>query len=221
MSNPDEIMLKKSNIDELTHLFMDHINEQNLKLIEGIEFLINDDFESFKNNLNYVIQSTTEVQIKKAFETKVFKSKKSSFTKADRLKTFAQINDIKNIGEHLSNRLLLYRVVFPDEKFKNQLRNIIKSLKEISENIGKAVKSIGTDLEKAYKISEVIKDERRRMRKEEWKLLTRLWNYDMDYLSRTFLYLKQFIDSIMLLADHIKDFAEYIQFLSTKYLIFK
>ena len=32
--------LKKLNIDELTHLFVDNINEQNLKLIEGIEFLV-------------------------------------------------------------------------------------------------------------------------------------------------------------------------------------
>jgi hypothetical protein len=66
-----------------------------------------------------------------------------------------------------------------------------------------------------------VKEERRKMRKEEWELLKRLWNYDMDYLSRTFLYLKEFIEEIMLLADHIKNFAEYIQFLSTKYLIFK
>ncbi len=217
----EEKKLQKLSIDELTHLFMDSINEQNLKLIEGIEFLINEDFENFKNNLNYVIQTTTEVQIKKAFERKLFKSKKSSFTKADRLKTFAKINKIKNIGEFLANRLLLYRVVFPDDEFKLQIRNIIKSLKDISNNIVKAVKSIGSDLEKAHEISEEIKDERRGMRKEEWQLLNRLWIYDMDYLSRTFLYLKQFIENIMMLADHIKNFAEYIQFLSTKYLIFK
>ncbi|KKN19193.1 hypothetical protein LCGC14_0948130 [marine sediment metagenome] len=220
MIEVDEKKLQKLSVDELTHLFMDSINEQNLKLIWGIEFLINEDFENFKNNLNYVIQTTTEVQIKKAFERKLFKSKKSSFTKADRLKTFAKINDIKNIGEFLANRLLLYKVVFPDEKFKLQIRNIIKSLREISNKIVKAVKLISSDLEKAHDISEEVKEERRKMRKEEWLLLSQLWNYDMDYLSRTFLYLKQFIEDIMMLADHIKNFAEYIQFLSTKYLIF-
>ncbi len=220
MIEVEEKRLQKLSIDELTHLFIDSINEQNLKLIEGIEFLINEDFENFKISLNYVIQTTTEIQIKKAFERKLFKSKKSSFTKADRLKTFAKINDIKNIGEFLANRLLLYRVVFPDDKFKLQIRNIIGSLKDISIKIVKAVKSISSDLESAHDISEEIKDERRRMREAEWQLLNRLWNYDMDYLSRTFLYLKQFIEQIMMLADHFKNFAEYIQFLSTKYLIF-
>jgi len=58
------------------------------------------------------------------------------------------------------------------------------------------------------------------MRKKEWKLITRLYNYEMDYLSRTFLYLKELIETIMMLADHIKNFSEYIQFLSIKYLIF-
>ncbi|MFW9949725.1 MAG: hypothetical protein ACFFKA_06330, partial [Candidatus Thorarchaeota archaeon] len=83
-----------------------------------------------------------------------------------------------------------------------------------------AVKLIGTDLSKAHDICEKIKEERRKMRNEEWKLLSRLYNYDMDYLSRTFLYLKNLIEDIMMLADHIKDFSEYIQFLATKYLIF-
>jgi len=65
-----------------------------------------------------------------------------------------------------------------------------------------------------------MKDERRRRGKGEWKLLRRLYSYEMDYLSRTFIYLKEFIEDIMMLADHMKNFAEYIQFLATKYLIF-
>ena len=82
------------------------------------------------------------------------------------------------------------------------------------------MKSIGPDLEKAHNYSEVVKEERRRMRKEEWALLNKLWNYDVDYIGRTWYYLKELIEGIMMLADHIKRFAEYIQFLSTKYLIF-
>jgi uncharacterized protein Yka (UPF0111/DUF47 family) len=221
MNELDEKSLKNLKIDELTHLFIDRINEQNIKLIEGIEFLIDENFDGFEKNLNYVIQTSTEVQIKKTFEAKLFKSKKSSFTKADRLKTFSKINDIKNIGEFLANRMLLYKVVFPDEKFKLQIRSITKSLKVISNSLVEAVKLISSDLLKAHNICEDIKEERRKMRKEEWQLLKRLWNYDMDYLSRTFLYLKQLIEDIMMLADHIKNFAEHIQFLSTKYLIFK
>ena len=79
---------------------------------------------------------------------------------------------------------------------------------------------IGSDLRKAQDICEDIKEERRRMRKKEWQLINRLYNYDMDYLSRTFLFLKELIEGIMMLADHIKNFSEYIQFLATKYLIF-
>ncbi len=221
MDNIDEKKLKKKNIDELTHLFVNDINEQTLKLIEGIEYLIDEDFDKFTNNLNQVIQTTAEVQIKKAFEAKLYKSKKSSFTKADRLKLFSKVNDTKNIGEFMANRMLLYRVVFPDENFKLQIKSMMKSLRQISIDISDAVKSIGNDLSKAHDISERVKEERRKMRMKEWKLLNRLWNYDMDYISRTFLYLKEFIEDIMTLADHIKSFAEYIQFLSTKYLIFK
>ena len=33
----DEKELKKLNIDELTHMFMDNINEQTMRLIKGIE----------------------------------------------------------------------------------------------------------------------------------------------------------------------------------------
>jgi len=215
----DEKVLKKLNIDELTHLFMDNINEQNLKLIEGIESLVEENFDKFNNNMKYVIRTNTEVQIKKQFESKIFKSK-LMFSKADRLKLFTKINDIKNIGEFIANKMLLYRAVFPDEEFKIQIRNILKSLKIISNKLSNAVKLIGSDLSIAHDVCEEIKEERRKMRKEEWNLLNRLYNYDMDYLSRTFLYLKELIDNIMMLADHIKSFSEYIQFLATKYLIF-
>lgn len=220
MKELDEKDLKKLNIDELTHLFVDNINEQNLKLIEGLEFLVEEKFDNFTKNLNYVIETNTEVQIKKAFEAKIFKSK-LMFSKADRLKLFTKINDIKNIGEFIANKMLLYKVVFPDDEFKNQIITILKSLKSISINLSEAVKKIGSDLSKAHDICENVKEERRKMRKAEWQLLNRLYNYDMDYLSRTFLYLKELIEDIMLLADHIKSFSEYIQFLATKYLIFE
>ncbi len=116
--------------------------------------------------------------------------------------------------------MLLYRVVFPDDTFKLQVLDILKSLRIISNEISEAVKLIGSDLSKAHDVCEKIKEERRSMRKKEWKLINRLYNYDMDYLSRTFLYLKELIETIMMLADHIKNFSEYIQFLATKYLIF-
>lgn len=215
----DEKEIRKLSINELTHLFMDIINEQNLILIEGIEHLVEENFEKFEQNLHYVIDTNTEVKIKKRFESKIFKSK-LMFSKADRLKLFNKINEIKNIGEFLANKMLLYRVVFPDEEFKLQIKSILKSLRSISKEISEAVKLIGSDLGKAHDICEKIKDERREMRKEEWQLLNRLYNYDMDYLSRTFLYLKELIEDIMMLADHIKNFSEYIQFLATKYLIF-
>ncbi|MFX1312787.1 MAG: DUF47 family protein [Promethearchaeota archaeon] len=216
----DDKILSKMSIDELTRLFMDAINEQNLKLIEGIEHLVEENFKEFKKNLTYVIKTNTEVAIKKKFESKIFKSK-LMFSKADRLKLFNKINDIKNIGEFLANKLLLYMVVFPDEEFKLQIQNILKSLRMISNYLSDAVKLIGSDLSKARDICEDIKEERRRMRKTEWRLLDKLYNYDMDYLSRTFLYLKELIENVMMLADHIKNFAEYIQFLATKYLIFE
>ena len=217
----DKEVLKKKSIDDLTHLFMDDINDQNLKLIEGIEYLIVEDYDNFKKNLSHVIETTAEVQIKKAFEAKLFKSKKAAFTKADRLKLFDKINVIKNIGEFLANKMLLYRVVFPDEKFKLRTGGILKSLRIISMDISEAVKEIGSDLSHAHEICERIKDERRKMRKEEWELLNRLWEYPVDYIGRTWYYLKELIEGIMMLADHIKKFSEYIQFLSTKYLIFK
>ena len=219
MNELDEKELSKMSIDKLTRLYMDNINEQNLQLIDGIESLVEEDFTTFRQKLNYVIKTTTEVQIKKTFENKIFKSK-LMFSKADRLKVFGKINDIKNIGEYMANRLLLYRAIFPDEEFKLHVLNILKSLRMISLNLSKAVKSIGADLRESYNICEDVKEERRKMRKEEWKLLNRLYNYEMDYLSRTFLYLKEMIQDIMMLADHIKNFSEYIQFLATKYLIF-
>jgi len=211
--------LEKLSIDELTHVFMDSIENQTLILIEGIDNLIKEDFNEFEKKLNIVIETTTEVKIKKKFESKIFKSK-LMFSKADRLKLFSKINDIKNIGEFLANKMLLYKVVFPDEQFKIQIKSINKSLRIIAQKISNAVKNIGSDLTKSHEICEEIKEERRKMRKEEFDLLKRLWSYDMDYLSRTFIYLKELIEGIMMLADHIKNFAEYIQFLSTKYLIF-
>ena len=217
----DEKILEKKKIDELMHMFMDTINEQNLKLIKGIKYLIEEDFDNFEKNLNYVIETSVEVQIKRMFEKKLFKSKKAAFTKADRLKILSKINDIKSIGEFLANKMLLYRVIFPDQEFKVRLEVILNSLRNISNNLSKAVKLIGTDLIEAHDICEDIKEERREMRKSEWILLNRLWNYDMDYLSRTFAYLKDLIEGIMMLADHIKTFSESIQFLATKYLIFK
>jgi len=215
----DEKELSKLSIDKLTHLFMDVINEQKLILIKVIEFLVDENFEGFEQNLQYVIDTNSEVKIKKRFESKIFKSK-LMFSKADRLKLFNQINGIKNIGEFIANKMLLYRAVFPDESFKLQILKILKSLKIISNDLSDAVKSIGSDLSKAHDICERVKDERRKMRKEEWQLLNRLYNYDMDYLSRTFMYLKELVEDIMMLADHIKNFSEYIQFLATKYLIF-
>jgi len=212
--------LEKLNIDQLTHRFMDLVNESTLKLIEGIEYLTEENFEKFDENLNYVIETSKEIQIKKKFESKIFKSK-LIFSKADRLKVFSKINDIKNIGEFLANKMSLYRVVFPDEEFKQEISTINSSLKKISLEITKAVKLIGSDLTKAHDTCEEVKDERRSMRNKEFNLLKRLWNYDMDYLSKTFLYLKELIEGIMMLADHIKNFAEYVQFLSTKYLVFK
>ena len=188
----DEKELSKLSIDKLTHLFMDVINEQNLKLIEGIEFLVEENFDSFEKNLHYVIDTNTEVKIKKRFESKIFKSK-LMFSKADRLKLFNRINEIKNIGEFIANKMLLYKAVFPDENFKLQIQSVLKSLKIISNEVSDAVKSIGTNLSKAYDICEEVKEERRKMRIEEFQLLNRLYNYDMDYLSRTFFYLKELI----------------------------
>ena len=219
MEELDEKEISKLSIDELTQLFMDVIDEQNLKLIRGIEFLVEENFKNFEKNLQYVIDTNTEVKIKKRFESKIFKSK-LMFSKADRLKLFKKINDIKNIGEFMANKLLLYKVIFPDEEFKLHILSILKSLRKISNGLTNAVKLIGSDLSKAQNICEDVKEIRRKMRNEEFQVLKRLYNYDMDYLSRTFIYLKELIEDIMMLADHIKNFTEDIQFLATKYLIF-
>ena len=212
--------IKDLDIDELTDLFMEKINDQNLMLIEGLEFLMEEDFKQFEQNLNNVIQTTPELQIKKTFESKIWK-KRSAFTKADRLTIFSRINEIKNKGEHMANKLLLYRTILPDEKFKLRIMGILKSLKMISNGLTDAVKSIGPDLREAHDMCERVKEERRKMRDEEWAILKRLYNYSMDYISRTFIYLKEMIEDIMMMADYIKNFAEYIQFLATKYLIFE
>lgn len=216
----DEKELKKKSIDELTRLFMDIINKQNFILIEGIENLIDENYEQFKKKMNFVIETTPEVQVKKVFESKIFTSK-LMFSKTDRLKLFNKINDIKNIAEFMANRMLVYRIIFPDNEFKLRVSRILESLKFISNDLTTSVDLIGTDLNKAHDICEEIKEERRTMRKLEFQLIQRLYNYDMDYLSRTFLYLKDMIEDIMMLADHIKTFSEYIQFLAVKYLIFK
>ncbi|MHA1335961.1 MAG: hypothetical protein ACTSPW_09430, partial [Promethearchaeota archaeon] len=65
--------LRKKSIDELTQMFMDKIHEQNIKLIEGIEFLIDERFYDFEVNLNFIIKSKAEIEIKKAFEEKLWK----------------------------------------------------------------------------------------------------------------------------------------------------
>ncbi len=216
----DEKELNKKSIDELTRLFMDIINKQNFILIEGIENLIDENYEQFKKKMNFVIETTPEIQVKKVFESKIFTSK-LMFSKADRLKLFNKINDIKNIAEFIANRMLVYRIIFPDNEFKLRVSRILESLKFISNDLTTSVNLVGTDLNKAHDICEEIKEERRTMRKLEFQLIQRLYNYDMDYLSRTFLYLKDMIEDIMMLADHIKTFSEYIQFLAVKYLIFK
>ena len=216
----DNEKLQDLSISELTDLFADKILSDTQNLIKGIEFLIEENFEEFDQLLKHVIKSAKEVEIKKTFESKIWKAK-LMFSKADRLKVFSKINDMKNIGEFIAHKLLLYRVVFPDEKFKLRIQGIVKSLHSISSNLVNAIKLISSDLERAHEICEEIKEERRKMRREEWALLEILWNYEMDYLSRTFLYLKELVESIMMLADHIKGFSEYIQFLSTKYLIFR
>ena len=172
MKEIEDKELNKLSIDELTKLFMDIINEQNLKLIKGIEYLVEEDFTNFMKNLSYVIDTNTEVKIKKKFESRIFKSK-LMFSKADRLKLFNKINDIKNIGEFLANKMLLYKAIFPDTQFKAEIVNILKSLTNISNLLSDAVKLIGTDLSKSHDLCEEIKDERRRMRKGEWYLLRR------------------------------------------------
>ncbi|TFG21798.1 MAG: hypothetical protein EU533_05030, partial [Promethearchaeota archaeon] len=94
----NEEELKKKSIDELTHLFIDIINQQSIHLVEGIEALVKNDHAKFRKNMENVKNTSSEIQVKKIFESKIFKSK-LMFSKADRLKLFSKINDIKNIGE--------------------------------------------------------------------------------------------------------------------------
>ncbi len=213
--------LSKLSIDELTIRFMESIHQDDLNLFDSLEYLIKEDFKNFEKNIKEVLSSTEkETQIKKAFESKIWKAK-LVFSKWDRLTVMDHINDIKILGEHLTNKLLVYRVVFPDDEFKTRMQLILTSLKSISNNLNQAVKLIGKDLEKAHDICENVKEERRNLRRKEGELLNRLWNYDMDYLSRTFLYLKELLEGLITLGDQFKKFAESIEFLATKYLIFK
>ncbi|MCP4764428.1 MAG: DUF47 family protein [archaeon] len=221
MSKYDEKSLEKKSIDELTILFTKEILESNLKLVDAINFLLEDNFESYNKNLQFIIEAKTEILIKKTFESKIFKAKKSSFSKADRLKTISRINDMKQIGEYFAHKLLLYKVSFPDKEFKRNIKGINTSLKEISIKITDAVELIGSDLKEAHKIAGDIKEIRRKMREEEFQLLKNLWNYEVDYIGRTWYYLKELIEGIMMLADHINKIAEHIQFQTTKYIIFK
>ena len=97
----DKDNYKDKSIDELTHLFMNIIQNQNLILIEGIELLLNNKYEEFKKNLELVIQTTTEVEVKKTFESKIFRAK-LMFSKADRLKLFnKKIKDFRTGNLHV------------------------------------------------------------------------------------------------------------------------
>ncbi len=143
------------------------------------------------------------------------------FSKADRVLVFNRINKIRDFGEILARKMLLYRVVFPDEQFKNDIKVILELLKTVLLDLASAVKSIGKDLEHSYEVSQKIKNEHLKLRNKAWELLSKLYNYEMDFLSRTFLYLKDLIEGIVILADVAENFAGYLQFLATKYLIFE
>lgn len=207
-------------IDEITQYFMNKTTKQNMKLIKAISHLIIEDFDEFEKDLNYVIENKKEEKIKRTFESKIWKSK-MMFSKADRVLVFNRINKIRDLGEILARKMLLYRVVFPDEKFKNDIKIILDLLKTVFLDLASAVKSIEKDLEHSYEVSQKIKNEHVFLRNKAWELLTTLYNYDMDFLSRTFLYLKDLIEGIVNLADDAENFAGYLQFLATKYLIFE
>lgn len=212
--------LKKMKIDEITQYFMNKTTKQNMKLIRAIGHLIIEDFEEFEKDLKYVIETKKEEEIKRAFESKIWKSK-MMFSKADRVLVFNRINKIRDFGEILARKMLLYRVVFPDEQFKNDIKEILELLKTVLLDLASAVKSIGKDLEYSYEVSQKIKNEHLKLRNKAWELLSKLYNYEMDFLSRTFLYLKDLIEGIVFLADEAENFAGYLQFLATKYLIFE
>jgi len=212
--------LKKMKIDELTIYFMNRTTKQNMKLIRAINFLINSNFENFEADLKYVIENKKEEEIRRAFESKIWKSK-LMFSKADRVLVFNRINRIRDLGESLARKMLIYKVVFPDEKFKNDMRDILDSLKTVLLDLSNAVKNIGKDLDKSYELSQKIKLEHDSLRNKEWGLVSKLYEYDMDFISRTFLYIKDLIEGIVAIADEAEGFAEYLQFLATKYLIFE
>jgi len=212
--------LKKMKIDEITQYFMNKTTKQNMKLIRAIDHLIIENFEEFEKDLKYVIENKKEEEIKRVFESKIWKSK-MMFSKADRVLVFNRINKIRDLGEILARKMLLYRVVFPDEQFKNDIKEILELLKTVLLDLASAVKSIGKDLEYSYEVSQKIKNEHLKLRNKAWELLGNLYNYEMDFLSRTFLYLKDLIEGIVFLADEAENFAGYLQFLATKYLIFE
>jgi len=199
---------------------MNKTTKQNMKIIRAIDHLIIENFEEFEKDLKYVIETKKEEEIKRAFESKIWKSK-MMFSKADRVLVFNRINKIRDFGEILARKMLLYRVVFPDEQFKNDIKEILELLKTVLLDLASAVKSIGKDLEYSYEVSQKIKNEHLKLRNKAWELLSKLYNYEMDFLSRTFLYLKDLIEGIVFLADEAENFAGYLQFLATKYLIFE
>jgi len=199
---------------------MNKTTKQNMKLIRAINHLIIENFEEFEKDLKYVIENKKEEEIKRVFESKIWKSK-MMFSKADRVLVFNRINKIRDLGEILARKMLLYRVVFPDEQFKNDIKEILELLKTVLLDLASAVKSIGKDLEYSYEVSQKIKNEHLKLRNKAWELLGNLYNYEMDFLSRTFLYLKDLIEGIVFLADEAENFAGYLQFLATKYLIFE
>jgi len=212
--------LKKMKIDEITQYFMNKTTKQNMKLFRAIDYLIIENFEEFEKDLKYVIENKEEEEIKRVFESKIWKSK-MMFSKADRVLVFNRINKIRDLGDILARKMLLYRVVFPDEQFKNDIKEILELLKTVLLDLASAVKSIGKDLEYSYEVSQKIKNEHLKLRNKAWELLSNLYNYEMDFLSRTFLYLKDLIEGIVFLADEAENFAGYLQFLATKYLIFE
>lgn len=207
-------------IDELTILFMNRTTKQNMKLIRGIEFLIEMDFENFDTDLNYVIENKQEEEIRRAFESRIWKSK-LMFSKADRVLVFNRINRIRDLGEILARKMLIYKVVMPDLDFQNRMKDILNSLKIVLLDLSTAVKSIGKDLDKSYELSQKIKMEHVELRNKEWELMKKLYSYDMDFISRTFIYIKNTIEGIVAIADDAEDFAEYLQFLASKFLIFE
>lgn len=109
---------------------MNKTTKQNMKLIRAFNHLIIENFEEFEKDLKYVIENKKEEEIKRVFESKIWKSK-MMFSKADRVLVFNRINKIRDLGEILARKTLLYRVIFPDEKFKNDIKVILDLLKTL------------------------------------------------------------------------------------------